>query len=72
LQEADRPDGSGKSAALRGHRVILYEKEPQLGGSLPVAAVVKGSEREDLMSIIDYLKFPDGLGKRRDQDWSKW
>jgi 2,4-dienoyl-CoA reductase (NADPH2) len=43
-------------AALRGHEVILYEKEPVLGGSLPLAALVKGFKREDLLSLIRYLK----------------
>ena len=46
---------AARTAALRGHEVTLYEKEPGLGGLLPVAAVVKGSELEDLPSIIGYL-----------------
>ena len=47
---------AARVAALRGHDVMLYEKEHQLGGSLPVAAVVKGFEREDLLGLIQYLK----------------
>ncbi|OGP54397.1 MAG: hypothetical protein A2Y65_09395 [Deltaproteobacteria bacterium RBG_13_52_11] len=47
---------AARVAALRGHDVMLYEKEPRLGGSLPLAAVVKGVEREDLLSIVRYLK----------------
>jgi 2,4-dienoyl-CoA reductase (NADPH2) len=43
-------------AALRGHKVVLYDKEPKLGGSLPVAAMVKGFEREDVLSLILYYK----------------
>ena len=43
-------------AALRGHEVLLYERERNLGGSLPMAATVKGFEREDLLSIVHYLK----------------
>ena len=43
-------------AALRGHEVILYEREGKLGGSMPLAAMVKGFEREDLLSLIRYLK----------------
>ncbi len=43
-------------AALRGHKVILYEKEPKLGGSLPVAALVKGFEREDTLALVSYYK----------------
>jgi 2,4-dienoyl-CoA reductase (NADPH2) len=47
---------TARVAALRGHDVFLYEKEPTLGGSLPLAALVKGFEREDLLSLIRYLK----------------
>jgi 2,4-dienoyl-CoA reductase (NADPH2) len=47
---------AARVATLRGHEVILCEKEPKLGGSLPLAAMVKGQEREDLMSIVRYLK----------------
>jgi 2,4-dienoyl-CoA reductase (NADPH2) len=47
---------AARVAALRGHDVSLYEKERRLGGSLPLAAVVKGSEREDLESIVRYLE----------------
>jgi 2,4-dienoyl-CoA reductase (NADPH2) len=47
---------AARVAALRGHEVSLYEKEHWLGGSLPLAAVVKGSEREDLVSIVRYLR----------------
>jgi len=55
--------GSGPSgmeaarvAANRGHKVMLYEKESRLGGSVPLAQIVKGFEREDLLSFINYLK----------------
>ena len=47
---------AARVAALRGHEVILYEKEPKLGGSMPLAAMVKGFEREDLLSLVRYLK----------------
>jgi 2,4-dienoyl-CoA reductase (NADPH2) len=47
---------AARVAALRGHEVTLYERNSQLGGLLPVAAVVKGTELEDLPSIIRYLK----------------
>jgi 2,4-dienoyl-CoA reductase (NADPH2) len=43
-------------AALRGHEVMLYEKDRKLGGSLPLAAMVKGFDREDILSLIRYLK----------------
>ena len=46
---------AARVAALRGHEVALYEKEHQLGGSVPVAATVKGLEIEDLPALIRYL-----------------
>ena len=47
---------AARVAALRGHEVILYEKERRLGGQLPLAAVIKGLEVEDLGAITRYLK----------------
>jgi len=46
---------AARVAALRGHEVELYEKEHQLGGSLPVAATVKGLEIEDLPGLVRYF-----------------
>jgi len=46
---------AARVAALRGHEVVLYEKEHQPGGSLPVAATVKGLEIEDLPALVRYL-----------------
>jgi 2,4-dienoyl-CoA reductase (NADPH2) len=46
---------AARVAALRGHQVVLYDKEKRLGGSMPVAQVVKGFEREDIMSFTRYL-----------------
>ena len=43
-------------AALRGHEVVLYEKVHQLGGSAPMAAIIKGLEIEDLPALVRYLK----------------
>jgi 2,4-dienoyl-CoA reductase (NADPH2) len=47
---------AARVAALRGHYVTLFEKEPMLGGAMNLAAVVKGVEREDLLAIVDYFK----------------
>ena len=47
---------AARVAALRGHEVTLYEKNRQLGGLLPLAAVVKGIELEDLPAMVRYLK----------------
>ena len=44
-----------ESPASRGHKVILYEKQNKLGGSLPLAAMVKGFEREDFLGFVHYL-----------------
>ena len=47
---------AARVAALRGHKVTLFEKEPMVGGAMNLAAIVKGAEREDLLSIVEYLK----------------
>jgi 2,4-dienoyl-CoA reductase (NADPH2) len=47
---------TARVAALRGHQVILYEKESKLGGSMPLAAIIKGFDREDILGLIGYLK----------------
>ncbi len=47
---------AARVAALRGHDVTLYDEGAKLGGLLPVAAVVKGTEQEDLPSMIDYFQ----------------
>jgi 2,4-dienoyl-CoA reductase (NADPH2) len=41
--------------ALRGHKVVLYEKMSKLGGSMGLASMVKGIEREDILGLIKYL-----------------
>jgi 2,4-dienoyl-CoA reductase (NADPH2) len=41
--------------ALRGHKVVLFDKMSRLGGSLGLAAMVKGMEREDIPGLIKYL-----------------
>lgn len=47
---------AARVAALRGHEVLLYEKGHKLGGALALAAVVKGSGREDVVSLIKYFR----------------
>lgn len=46
---------AARVAALRGHDVTLYEKEPGLGGLVPLAAMVKGLDIEDLPAMVRYL-----------------
>jgi 2,4-dienoyl-CoA reductase (NADPH2) len=41
-------------AALRGHRVILFEKKNRLGGLMPLAAMVKG-RHEKILDFVNYL-----------------
>jgi 2,4-dienoyl-CoA reductase (NADPH2) len=40
---------------LRGHKVVLFEKMSRLGGSMGLASMVKGTEREDIPGLIKYL-----------------
>jgi 2,4-dienoyl-CoA reductase (NADPH2) len=47
---------AARVAAMRGHKVTLFEKTHKLGGLLPLAAVVKGIEIEPLPKITHYLK----------------
>lgn len=44
---------AARTATLRGHRVVLYEREEQLGGTVRLAA--KGAGRSELQFITDYL-----------------
>jgi 2,4-dienoyl-CoA reductase (NADPH2) len=47
---------AARVAALRGHDVMLYEREHKLGGLLPMAALVKGLGIENLVALVHYLK----------------
>ncbi|MBM3133630.1 MAG: FAD-binding protein, partial [Chloroflexi bacterium] len=44
---------AARIAAMRGHRVSLYEKDSTLGGQLIVAS--KGPTTSDIQKLIDYL-----------------
>lgn len=46
---------AARVSASRGHQVILFERQNKLGGSLPLAAMVKGFDREDFMGFVRYL-----------------
>ncbi len=46
---------AARVAAIRGHEVTLFEKSSKLGGLLPLAAMVKGLEIENLPAIIKYF-----------------
>lgn len=47
---------AARVAAMRGHEVTLYEKTSRLGGLLSLAALIKGTEVEDLPAITRYLR----------------
>jgi 2,4-dienoyl-CoA reductase (NADPH2) len=48
---------AARVAAIRGHEVILYEKENRLGGLLPWVALIKGLEADcDVMTLAAYLE----------------
>lgn len=44
---------SARVAALRGHQVVLFEKEPRLGGQLNVAALPPHKDR--ILPLINYM-----------------
>lgn len=46
---------AARVAALRGHEVTLYEKGSSLGGHLPLAAMIKGTELDNVLPVIEYL-----------------
>jgi 2,4-dienoyl-CoA reductase (NADPH2) len=43
-------------AARKGHEVRLWEKEPRLGGLVPLASLVKELQMDDLLSWIRYYE----------------
>jgi len=55
---------AARVSAIRGHEVILYEKERRLGGMLPYAAMIKGLDADvDAMDMAGYLERQiSGLG----------
>jgi 2,4-dienoyl-CoA reductase (NADPH2) len=46
---------AARVSALRGHEVVLYEKESKSVGLMPLAGLVKGLEGEDLVALVKYL-----------------
>ncbi len=47
---------AARVAAWRGHDVTLWEKGSYLGGSMALAAMVKGSKTEDVREVIWFLR----------------
>jgi 2,4-dienoyl-CoA reductase (NADPH2) len=47
---------AARVAAMRGHDVTLFEKDNKLGGLIPLAAMIKGMEVEELPNIVKFYK----------------
>ena len=47
---------AARFAAMRGHDVTLYERDKKLGGSIPMASLVKGFEIENLPAVVRFLR----------------
>jgi 2,4-dienoyl-CoA reductase (NADPH2) len=47
---------AARVAARRGHQVALYEKDERLGGLVPLAAIVKDLETQELVDLVRYLE----------------
>jgi len=47
---------AARVAARRGHQVALYEEDDRLGGLVPLAAVVKDLETQELVDLVAYQK----------------
>lgn len=47
---------AARVAALRGHDVALWEKGRYLGGSVPLAALVKGVELEEIPDLLHFFR----------------
>jgi len=54
---------AARVAATRGHQVTLYDKSSKLGGLLELAVLIKGTELENQLGLLRYLKIQlDKLG----------
>ncbi len=47
---------AARVAALRGHEVVLFSDQKKLGGSMPLAAAVKGTTIENIPDLISYFE----------------
>ena len=47
---------AARVAAARGHQVTLVDKEPRLGGLVPLAGIVMGNAIEDCSALVGYFK----------------
>jgi 2,4-dienoyl-CoA reductase (NADPH2) len=47
---------AARVAALRGHEVVLFEREHKIGGLIPVAALVSDLELTNLVALVRYFQ----------------
>ena len=48
---------AARVAAKRGHHVLLYDKEKNLGGLLPLASLIKGLEFDDVSQALTWFTY---------------
>jgi 2,4-dienoyl-CoA reductase (NADPH2) len=46
---------AARVAAIRGHEVFLYDHHPQPGGLIPVAALLKDVEADDMLALVKWF-----------------
>lgn len=46
---------AARVAAQRGHEVVLYERNSYLGGLIPLAAIMKDLETDDMTTFVRYM-----------------
>jgi 2,4-dienoyl-CoA reductase (NADPH2) len=46
---------AARVAAIRGHEVYLYDRQPKLGGLIPLAAVLKDVEVDDMTDLVKWF-----------------
>ncbi len=45
---------AARCSAIRGHRVTIFDKQPKLGGLIPLAGTVKDVEVDAMMDFVDW------------------
>ena len=46
---------AARVAAIRGHEVYLYDKQPKLGGLMPLAAILKDVEINEMTDVVKWF-----------------
>jgi 2,4-dienoyl-CoA reductase (NADPH2) len=47
---------AARVAAIRRHEVYLYDKQPKLGGLIPLAGMLKEVEVDDMMALVQWFR----------------